>query len=354
MLEPTDRHGSFFFEPTPEGGFPDQLVPLKPHELRRHPIVLIRVDDGQRETFEVSTQLGFHHGPTSIDVVVPGRGQRLESDLTSTPDLFTWLIPKTGMYLPAALMHDGLIYDQDQPPTYRSAALVDRQLADLMFRDAMAVLGVHRVRRWVIWTAVTVATALVGGLTTTGQLWGKGKRTWQIIVAATFLSLMVLGTLATVDLFRERPWLPWMRADHVGVQLLSGAGVALLVPTVLALLLWHPVRRAGVIAGVTLALLLHVTAALALLTVGFRLADDPKSLWADTKTLLRRVFQAQGSPPKRLQVDAAGNRSIASSPTPTGTVPVGTIPDGTDGGSGGQLVADPTGSEAPTPRFTTP
>ncbi|MFN0030257.1 MAG: DUF1353 domain-containing protein [Acidimicrobiales bacterium] len=345
MLESTDRHGSYFFEPTAEGDCPDQPVPLSPEELRHHPIVLIRSTKAG-EVFEVATQLGFHHGPTKINVVVPGREHHLESDLTSTPDLFTWLVPKTGAYLPAALIHDGLIYGKDQPPTYTSAHVVDRQLADLMFRDAMAVLGVRRARRWVIWTAVTVATAVTGGLTTTGRLWQKGKRTWQIIVAATFLSLIALGTLATVDLFLARPLLPWMRADQLWLQLLSGAGVAVAVPTALALLLWHPVRRAGVIAGVTLALLLHVTAALAVLTLAFRLADDPKVLWKDTKKLLLKVFHAQGS--------TGWTVPAAVTPVPDGTVPNSTVQGGALARPGVPPAADQTDAKPAKPPLRTP
>ncbi len=345
MLAPKDRHGSFFFEPLPGGDIPPAPVPLEAEELAHHPIVLIRQADAEAEVFEVSTQLGFHHQPTCTTVVVPGRDQRLASDLTSTPDLFTWLIPKTGMYLPAALVHDGLIYGEHQPPTYTGTGPVDRQLADLMFRDAMAVLGVRPVRRWVIWTAVTVATAFTGGLTTTGQLWGKGKRTWQVIVSATFLSLIALGTLATVDLFLDRPLLPWMRVDQWWLQLLSGAGVAVLVPTVLALLLWHPVRSAGVIAGIALALLLHVTAALTVLTFGFRLADDPKALWRDTRKLLGKVFHAEGSPP-----------TVGTAPATTGDpdLPTGTVPDGMTPEAGGAPGTEPTTANQPEPRFTTP
>ena len=45
----------------------------------------------------------------------------LPTDLTSVPWLFTWLVPKTGAHLPAALLHDGLVGDHDDPPSYLSS-----------------------------------------------------------------------------------------------------------------------------------------------------------------------------------------------------------------------------------------
>ena len=93
------------------------------------------------------------------------------TDLTSVPALFTWLVPKTGPHLPAALLHDGLIH----PPRRRHLRLHRgargrRVEADRVFRDAMADAGTALIRRWMVWSAVTTATMLSGA----GAGWSKG------------------------------------------------------------------------------------------------------------------------------------------------------------------------------------
>lgn len=61
----------------------------------------------------------------------------------------------------------------------------------------------------------------------------------------------------------DRPW--W-------VELVTGAIGAVVVPLLLGLL-WGRFRAAGMIAGVALALLLHVTIAVAALTAAYQLAE---------------------------------------------------------------------------------
>nr|WP_257910115.1 hypothetical protein [Janibacter limosus] len=58
------------------------------------------------------------------------------------------------------------------------------------------------------------------------------------------------------------------------VELITGAIGAVVVPLLLGLL-WGRFRAAGMIAGVALALLLHVTAAVALLTGVYQIAERP-------------------------------------------------------------------------------
>lgn len=90
---------------------------------------------------------------------VPADGGTLTTDLASVPQFLTWLVPKDGRHTPAAILHDALmpsgtrLYDGPK---------VDRVEADRIFRNAMRHLGVPFLRRWIIWSAVSMMT-FVGG-----------------------------------------------------------------------------------------------------------------------------------------------------------------------------------------------
>ena len=156
------------------------------------------------------------------------------------PQLLTWLVPKSGKHLPAALVHDGLV---DEPT-------IDRFEADQIFRDAMGDLDVGFIRRWIMWTAVSLET-----------IRRSGDRLRLLRTFGSLLVVLVLGVAATVNLAIDRTVLPWM-GTHQGVggflvELGFGLAGAIVIPIVLGLLFWAPVRTAGTIAGVALAVLFH-------------------------------------------------------------------------------------------------
>lgn len=74
-----------------------------------------------------------------------------ETDFASTPRFLWRLIPPWGPYSRAAVVHDYL---------YRGGRLggryVTRRFADSLFFTHMRVLGVCRVKAWVIWAGVRV------------------------------------------------------------------------------------------------------------------------------------------------------------------------------------------------------
>ena len=168
---------------------------------------------------------------------MPPDESRFVTDLASVPQLLTWLVPKSGRHLPAALVHDGLVRD----PT------IDRFDADRIFRDAMGDLGVGLIRRWLMWTAVSLKT-----------IHKRGPISLRIAAAITIVVVAVLGTTATVSLFVDRTLLPWMGSRELIPELVFGLAGAVVVPLTLGILLWRPVRTAGVIAGISAAVLLHV------------------------------------------------------------------------------------------------
>lgn len=228
-------------------------------------IVLERHSDEGVETFSLERRLAYldrHLG----ELLVPA-DPGFRTDLTSVPALFTWLVPKTGAHLPAALLHDALVAGRADPTSYVSTDchVVDRVTADRIFRDAMADTGTGVIRRWIVWTAVTVATIFVGR-----EVPWSPARHWSYRIAAgvTIATILCLGYISTSDLF-DRSWVgavdvPWMGDRPWWVELAGGLSGAVVLPLGLSLL-WGRLRMAGAIAGVLLAVLLHVTVGLAVI-----------------------------------------------------------------------------------------
>lgn len=228
-------------------------------------IVLERHSEEGVETFALERRLAYldrHLG----ELLVPA-DDGFRTDLTSVPALFTWLVPKTGAHLPAALLHDALVAGRADPASYVSTEghVVDRVAADRIFRDAMADTGTGVIRRWMVWTAVTVATIFVGGEVpwSRGRLWS-----YRVAAATTILAILYIGYSATSDLV-DRSWigavdLPWMGERPWWTEVGGGLAGAVVVPLALSLL-WGRLRMAGAISGVMLAVLIHVTVGLALI-----------------------------------------------------------------------------------------
>jgi hypothetical protein len=192
---------------------------------------------------------------------VPGG---FRTDLASVPDLFTWLVPRNGVYTPAAVLHDALVNPElhFNPP-------VDRFEADHIFRRALRELGTGRVRARLMWTAVTA-----NSMVKSSALWDCFK------VILTVEAVVIIGIVATGDLFDKWGHVPWMGDRPWWQELIGGALGALAFPVLTALLWW---RRwaAGYIAGVALAFLLHVTLVLWVLYRAYlgieRLASGPRN-----------------------------------------------------------------------------
>lgn len=207
-------------------------LPLDPSGSDRERFVLHR-----RITYSVGAD--EPNGPFEYTVSATD-DDLLETDLASVPQLLTWLVPKSGRHLPAALVHDALVDD----------AAIDRFEADRRFRDGMGDLGVGLVRRWLMWTAVSLKT-----------IQKRGTTSLRLGVIATIAAVVVLGTLATVNLVTDRTLVPWMGSRGLLAELVLGLSGAIVVPMAIAVLLWRPIRIAGVIAGVAAAVLFHAVLA---------------------------------------------------------------------------------------------
>jgi len=240
-------------------------------------IVLERHLEDGLETFSMERRIAYRDRLLG-EILVPASAD-FRSDLTSTPALFTWLVPKTGAHLPAALVHDALVAGGGENSSYTSTQghTIDRVSADRVFRDAMADTGTGIVRRWIVWSAVTAATIFVPGGLPRSSAWSRAMRWAHRAGAAASLAVIAyLGYSATGDLF-DRSWplawqVPWMGEGSWWLESLGGLVGAIVIPLVLSLL-WGRFRMAGAISGVVLAVLLHVSVALAVVSVGYQLLE---------------------------------------------------------------------------------
>lgn len=272
MDAPLETQTPRFHDGGPVDGEPDPASPPT--------IVLARTEEMSPQEFRLTRRIAYRDRRLG-ELLVPADPTTFVTDLTSVPSVFAWLVPRTGEHLPAALLHDGLIGSTPEHPTYLSAEghVVDAEAANRVFRDAMADTGTALLRRWLMWTAVTLATMITGA----GTSWSTVERwRWRLTAVGTLLVVTVLGLLATADLVdADLPFVggvPWMGEGAWWARLLSGAAGAVVIPLVLGLA-WGRFRTAGIITGIGLALLLHVTAALALLTGLYHLIE-----WLSART----------------------------------------------------------------------
>lgn len=201
--------------------------------------------DGTR--FALLRRIAYASDHHAQPFVVPADLATFRTDLTSVPRVFTWLVPRTGAYLPAAVLHDGLVSGQYEGPA------VDRFAADRIFRAAAVALDNRSVRAWLMWAAAT-----------TGSMWACGRAARRLALVLLLGAVTALGLAATLDLADVWDVLPWMGVAPLWRELLGGAVAAVVVPTLLALT-WGREAPAGIVVGVALALLLHVTIAVAAL-----------------------------------------------------------------------------------------
>lgn len=234
-------------------------------------IGLVRECPGGRESFRLVSRIAYLDQELGV-LLVPPRGEDLVTDFASVPQIFTWLVPKSGTHLPAALVHDGLI--PETASTYVGPP-VERWQADRVLRDAMQDLGCGWIRSWLVWTAVSFATEVDQG--TAGGAWKTPRGFWILLRLFLFVAVIVgLGTLATFDLFGGGPAAPWMGGRSTTYELVVGGVFAVLVPAALSLVFLVPhtkMVRAALILGVAMALLLHATAFLAALLLLYNAAE---------------------------------------------------------------------------------
>ncbi len=103
------------------------------------PVPLLPFGDGQDSV--LVADLKYQIGTTNVVIVVPAG---FVTDFASTPRAIWAVIPPTGQYQLAAVVHDFLYWDQG----------CTRQQADDLLRVAMAESNVKPFERDIIWQAV--------------------------------------------------------------------------------------------------------------------------------------------------------------------------------------------------------
>lgn len=206
--------------------------------------------------FRLLRRFGYKDRAHEEAFVVPLDPATFTTDLASVPKLFAWLVPGLGTHLPAVLLHDALVLNDDERRRgvrHHIGPTVDRLEADRILRDGMAGLGTPLLLRWIMWVGVVLATAWTDL---------RPSAWWRLLTVVTFGTVVVLGVLATLDVVDAVDVLPWMGDRPWWVELAGGAAFAVVIPLALALL-WGRLRPAAAIGGIALAFLLHVTVAVA-------------------------------------------------------------------------------------------
>lgn len=198
--------------------------------------------------FALLRQISYDAPEYPRPFTVPADIASFRTDLASVPGVFTWLVPRSGAFLPAAVLHDALVHAGE----YLGPSIT-RAEADRIFRGALAHLGTGRVRSWLMWAAVTTAT-----------MWQMPTHRWywRTVLVGLIVAVILIGALATADLLGFWNAVPWIPEGAFGLELIGGAAGALIIPSLLALS-WGRFAGAGIIVGVALAFLLHVTVVIA-------------------------------------------------------------------------------------------
>jgi hypothetical protein len=162
-----------------------------------------------------------------------------DTDLASIPTAFLWFASRYGDHTLAALLHDHLV---KAGPGLDPA--VPRRLADDIFLEALAELGVPPVRRRIMWSAVVLRTRFE-------RPWLSGRVALMVLWVLT----AVAGTAAlAIGIAGETPWLIaagflgplpaaflWRKQALAGV--VGGYAVPLLVPPALGTYAGYSVYR---------------------------------------------------------------------------------------------------------------
>ncbi|WP_067851998.1 DUF1353 domain-containing protein [Nocardia shimofusensis] len=235
------------------------------------------LDENGREIFRLLRRIGYRD-PLLGAIVVPANLE-WTTDFASVPSFLTWLVPKTGSHLPAAILHDGLVLEKDHDDPrpgkdrrdperedrrrwgYVAATPITRDQADRIFRDAMIATGTPTLRAWLVWAAVTAATMFHG----TQVEWSPLRRWYYFgALCGTAGLIVVLGILSTLDVLGVEnirlgglaigvPKVPWIGDGWPG--LLGGFAGSVVIPLALGIL-WGRFRVAGWILGPIAAILL--------------------------------------------------------------------------------------------------
>lgn len=150
----------------------------------------LKVEEVNEKRWRLLADLRYH-GKVDHFVVPAGT----TTDFASVPRMFTWLVPTSGKYTKAAVLHDYLC----------ETGLVPRNDADGVFRRVLRESDVPTVRRYVIWGAVRLAATFRGAKV--GDVIGIVLLALAVVPLAAPIAIAVLGVLVVLSLVEIVVWL---------------------------------------------------------------------------------------------------------------------------------------------------
>jgi hypothetical protein len=111
------------------------------------------------------------------------------TDFASVPRLFVWFIPRYGRYTAAAILHDYLCRVEVPNGMLRTDA-------DGIFRQALRLLGVPFLRRWLMWTGVRLGAVPSA---VNRRRWGASG-SWRVVPFFLIALPLVLPAAAMIGL----------------------------------------------------------------------------------------------------------------------------------------------------------
>lgn len=209
--------------------------------------------------FRLLGRIGYVSDRHAEMFVVPDDLEAFRTDLATVPAVLRWLVPTSGPFLPAAVLHDAMV----EPGVHYLGPRVTRREADAIFRDALIETGTGVVRAWLMWAAV-VGVTMWWGDPTDPSAPPRARTRARLIATGVFVAL--LGVLVGLDLIDvidampglgDRPW--WMELPAAGAWLAGGAGLvagswgrdagAGAITAAATLLVWPAVAGAAVALG---------------------------------------------------------------------------------------------------------
>ena len=138
-----------------------------------------RADQRGRPEWELTQPLAH----TTSDGTTYTAPTGMRTNFASVPFFLTWLVSRTGRHNKAAVIHD-LLWRRANDGTE------DRYVADTVFREALAHLGVSWLRRWMMWAGVRQ-----------GGLLRRHRGRWPIrdIVTVTAMTIVIAPIVIPVS-----------------------------------------------------------------------------------------------------------------------------------------------------------
>lgn len=203
--------------------------------------VLAQID---HKDFEICVPFKFRHKQQDPWTTVPKGKLSRRTDLASVPGFLLWLVPRYGAHTLAALVHDQLV---KHPPSG------GRVKADTIFRDLLGELNVPWIRRWLMWTAVSLGTT-----------WHRGAQfrlrlvLWFVVVVCAS-AFTWQHAVATMTSYAPSSWLLFGDSVASDLSIVAGASILLaprfglgLLAGCAAMFLFVPSLAVGIFTGVYL------------------------------------------------------------------------------------------------------